>query len=122
LTLLQIKPLLRKKRWREKDPSSGLALVKLDFLIGTKWGSDAERKQNRFIPEPENPAKVLIPLNRVAEAHSNYQPVNTSRCQKTQEIQSRQPTHPNLFCRRTNEEQREAMMALHGDRICTSKD
>src|SRR5271165_967281 len=28
-----------------KGPSPSLALVKLDFLIGTKWGSNARRKQ-----------------------------------------------------------------------------
>ena len=29
---------------QEKAPSPGLAFVKLDFLIGTKWGSNAGRK------------------------------------------------------------------------------
>jgi hypothetical protein len=38
----------QKAMTQEKPPPSpGPALVKLDFLIGTKWGSSIGRKQNR---------------------------------------------------------------------------
>jgi len=38
-----------------KGPSHGLALVKLDFLIGTKWGSNVDRKQKPPSREPRPP-------------------------------------------------------------------
>jgi hypothetical protein len=33
----------QKAMTQEKSPSPGLGFVKLDFLIGTKWGSNAGR-------------------------------------------------------------------------------
>src|ERR1019366_9953497 len=35
----------QKDMTQEKAPSRGTAFVKLDFLIGTKWGSKAGRRQ-----------------------------------------------------------------------------
>ena len=35
----------QKAMTQEKAPSRGPAFVKLDFLIGMKWGSEAGRKQ-----------------------------------------------------------------------------
>ena len=32
---------------KDKTPSRSRALVKLDFLLGTKWGSNAGREQKR---------------------------------------------------------------------------
>ena len=81
----------------EKSPSPCLGFVKIDFLIGTKWGSNVGRKQNRPSPGPEDPAKVLISINWVAEVYPNYQPVNTPSSQKTPKNPSRQPTIKNLF-------------------------
>ena len=48
----------QKAMTQEKPPSPGLALVKIDFSIGTKWGSRAGRKQNRPSPEPKGAAKA----------------------------------------------------------------
>ena len=44
------------------------------------------------IPEPDNPAKVLIPISRAAEVYPKYHPVNTPSSQKTPKNPSRQPT------------------------------
>ena len=41
----------QKAMTQEKSPSPGLGFVKLDFLIGTKWGSNAGRKQK---PHPRS--------------------------------------------------------------------
>ena len=43
------------------------------------------------IPEPENPAKVLIPINRVAEVYPNHQPLNTQEARTPPK--SFPPTH-----------------------------
>jgi len=38
--------------------SPGLAFVKLDFLIGTNWGSNARRKQKRPSRSPNRRRNV----------------------------------------------------------------
>jgi hypothetical protein len=42
---------------QEKAPSTSPALVKLDFLIGTKWGSNVREEAKAPIPEPEEEAE-----------------------------------------------------------------
>ena len=46
---------------QEKAPSPGLGFVKLDFLIGTKWGF--QRREN--IPEPEPAAETSLSERRI---------------------------------------------------------
>jgi hypothetical protein len=43
----------QKAMTQEKAPSPGPGFVKLDFLIGTKWGSNALRKQKRPSRSPK---------------------------------------------------------------------
>jgi len=44
------------------------------------------------IPESDNPAKVQIPINRVAEVYPKYHPVNTPSSQTPPKNPSRPPT------------------------------
>jgi hypothetical protein len=43
----------KKPRRKKRPPSPGLGFVKLDFLLGTKWGASARRQQNRPSPKPK---------------------------------------------------------------------
>jgi hypothetical protein len=45
LHLLSVPVIAQKVMTEEKTPCRRLGFVKLDFLIGTKWGSNAGRKQ-----------------------------------------------------------------------------
>ena len=67
-----------------KPPSRGLALVKLDFLIGTKLGSDAGTKQK---PPSQSP---------------NLQQNGAKLTRKVQKILPANPPPKNLFSGRTN--------------------
>jgi hypothetical protein len=58
---------------------SGLGFVKLDFLIGKKWWSNAGRKQSIHSTRPEKRGEV-------EGGTTQYQPVNT----KTKKIPSSQ--------------------------------
>jgi hypothetical protein len=86
---------------QEKVPLPSLGRVKLDFLLGTKWGFNARREQvpPDLAPETslserriktlrispyssktwrENPSKVLIPKDRSwGEGYPRNRPVNT---------------------------------------------
>src|ERR1019366_9901460 len=97
----------QKAMTQEKAPSPGLGFVKLDFLIGTKWGSKPGGSKSPPSQEPEpaeetslserriktlpispyssktwreNPPKVLIPKDRPWEGgYPRYRPVTTTR-------------------------------------------
>jgi hypothetical protein len=64
----------------------------------------------------ENPAKVLIPIDRVGKGHPNYQPVNTPRSQKTPKNPSCHHAIEKFIFRRTNGEPGAARCALNRSR------